>query len=192
MKKDKVASVKKTKSETPKSVTPKKDKAPNKMRDIYIEKVVMSCGATGDDLTKSKKLLELIAVNKAQIVTSSKRIPDFGVRPGLEVGTRVTLRGQKAVDLLKRLLGSIDNKLKKKQVSDNHFSFGIEEYIEIPGMEYQREIGIRGLNVSIVFARAGLRVKLKKIKTGKFPKKQYVSKEDIIKFMEDSFKTNFV
>ena len=161
----------------------------NKMKEIFIDKVVISCGATGDDLVKSKKLLELIASSKAQVVESKKRIPDFGVRPGLEVGTRITLRGKKAVDLLKRLLGAIDNKLKKKQISDNHFSFGIEEYIEIPGMEYHREIGIRGLNTTVVFARPGFRVKIKKIKSGRVPKRQHVTKDEIIKYMEDVFKT---
>jgi len=161
----------------------------NKMSQIFIDKVVISCGATGDDLLKSKKLLEIIAGSKAQVIESKKRIPDFGVRPGLEVGARITLRGKKAVELLKRLLGSIDNKLKKKQISDNHFSFGIEEYIEIPGMEYHREIGIKGLNATIVFARPGLRVKIKKIKSGRVPKKQQVTKDEIIKYMESVFKT---
>jgi large subunit ribosomal protein L5 len=161
----------------------------NSMRSIFIEKVVISCGATGDNLTKSKKLLEIISKRKAQIVTSSKRIPDFGVRPGLEVGTRVTLRRQEGVNLLRTLLGSIDNIISNKQISENHFSFGIEEYIEIPGMEYHRDIGIRGLNVSVVFARSGLRVKRKKIKSSRVPKKQHVSKEEIIKFMESEFKT---
>ena len=88
-------------------------------------------------------------------------------------------------------MGAVDNKLKKKQVSDNHFSFGIEEYIEIPGMEYHREIGIKGLNATVVFARPGGRVRLKKIKSGRVPKKQHVKKEEIIKYMEDVFKTQF-
>lgn len=169
----------------------KKERKNNPMRSIFIEKVVLSAGAVGDDLVKAKKLLELISSNKAQVIASRKRIPDFGVRPGLEVGTRVTLRDKAAIDLLKRLLGSIDNKLKSKQVTDNHFSFGIEEYIEIPGMEYHRDIGIRGLNVTVVFARAGQRVKLKKMKTGKLPKKQYISKEEIINYMGEVFKTSF-
>ncbi len=163
----------------------------NPMRSIYIEKVVLSSGATGDDLVKAKKLLELISGGKAQVIASRKRIPDFGVRPGLEVGTRVTSRGKAAIDLLKRLLGSIDNKLRKKQVSDNHFSFGVEEYIEIPGMEYHREIGIRGLNVTVVFSRPGSRVRLKKIKSGKFPKRQHITMEEIINYMQEVFKTSF-
>ncbi|MEK6850048.1 MAG: 50S ribosomal protein L5 [Nanoarchaeota archaeon] len=169
----------------------KENKTENKMRAPYIEKVVLSCGATGEDLVKSKKLLELVSASKAQIIKSSKRIPDFGVRPGLEVGTRVTLRDQRAIELLKRLLGAIDNKLKKKQVSDNHFSFGIEEYIEIPGMEYQRDIGIRGLNATVVFSRSGHRIKIKKIKSGKIPKRQQVTKQEIINYMGAVYKTEF-
>jgi large subunit ribosomal protein L5 len=163
----------------------------NIMRTIKIEKVLLSSGATGDDLAKAKKLLEFISKGKAQVLSSRKRIPEFDVRPGLEVGTRITLRGERAIELLKRLLGAIDNELSKKQVSDNHFSFGLKEYIEIPGVEYQRDIGIRGFNVTVVFSRAGTRVKLKKIKRGTIPKKQFVAKEEIINFMEESFKTKF-
>jgi len=164
----------------------------NPMRKFKIEKVVLSAGAVGDDLMKEKKLLEFITGAKAQLITSSKRIPDFGVRPGLEVGTRVTIRGAKTTELLQRLLGAVENKIKKRQVSENHFSFGIKEYIEIPGIPYQREIGIRGLNVTVVFIRAGFRVKRKKIKRGTVPQKQYITKEEIKKFMEDNFKVKFV
>lgn len=168
-----------------------KDNSTNPMRKIKIEKVVLSAGATDKDLEKSKKLLELLSLKKAQVLQSSKRIPAFDVRPGLEVGTRVTLRGRDAIELLKRLLGAIDNILKARQVSENHFSFGLKEYIEIPGIEYQRDIGIRGLNVTIDFVRAGVRVKRKKIKSGRIPKKQHISAGEIIKFMEENFQTKF-
>jgi len=166
-------------------------KLENPMRKIKIEKVLLSSGATGDDLAKAKKLLEFVSGKKAQIQTSQKRIPEFDVRPGLEVGTRVTLRGEEAIALLRRLLGALDNEIKKKQVSENHFSFGIKEYIEIPGIEYQRDIGIRGFNVTVVFIRPGVRVKLKKIKRGKLPKKQFISKDEIINYMKEAFKTKF-
>lgn len=161
----------------------------NPMRRIKIEKVILSAGAVDKELEKAKKLLEMISKKKAEVVTSNKRIPDFDVRPGLEVGTRVTLRAKEAVELLKRLLGALDNKLRIKQISDNHFSFGIKEYIEIPGTEYQRDIGIRGFNVTVVFTRAGVRVQRKKIKVGHLPHRQHVSKEEIKKYMEDVFKT---
>ena len=169
------------------------NKALNPMRKPFISKVVLSAGAVGTDLEKSVKLLEMLSGMKAQIIKSGprRRIPAFGVKPNMPLGTRVTLRGKKAISLLKKSLGAVDNTLKKSQVNDNHFSFGIKEYIEIPGAEYVREIGIRGFNVTVGFERAGVRVKRKKIKRGKLPRKQNVSKEEIIKFMEENFKTNF-
>ncbi len=167
-------------------------KSENPMRKISIEKVLLSAGGKDKELEKAQKLLALLSGMKVQIVASTKRIPDFDVRPGLEVGARVTLRGKKALELLRRLLGAIDNIISRKQLSENHFSFGIKEYIDIPGTEYQRDIGIRGLNVTVVFSRPGLRVKRKKIKSGIIPKKQFVSKEEIVKYMEDNFKTEFV
>lgn len=167
-------------------------KKENPMREIRIEKILLSCGGVDKELEKAKKLLELLSGMKVQIMKSNKRIPDFNVRPGLEVGVRVTLRGSKGTELLRRLLAAEDNKVKSKQVSDNHFSFGIKEYIEIPGIEYQRDIGIRGLNVTVVFVRPGLRIKRKKIKAGKVSHKQYVKSDEIIKYMEEKFKTVFI
>ena len=161
----------------------------NVMRKIRIEKVILSCGATDKDLEKAKKLLEFISGKHANKIASIKRIPDFGVRPGLEVGTRVTLRGEQAISILKKLLGAIDNVLSEDQIAENGFSFGIKEYIEIPGVEYQRDIGIRGLNVTVVFNRAGVRTKRKKIKAGKLAKKQHASSEEIISYMAKNFST---
>ncbi len=161
------------------------------MREIKIEKVVLSIGGTGDNLEKGVKLLEILTEKKPAKTKSKRRIPSLGVRPGLEVGTIVTLR-KNAEEFLKKMLVTIGNVLKKKQISENNFSFGIAEYVEIPGVEYQRDIGIIGFDVTVVFTRAGRRVRLKKIKKGKIPKRQIITKEEIIKFMEEKFQTEFV
>jgi len=163
----------------------------NIMRTIKIEKVVLSMGAIGEDLEKSVKLLKILTGRKPAKTQSKKRIPSLSVRPGLEVGCVVTIR-KEAHETLKRMLAAIDNVLKKKQLSENNFSFGIKEYIEIPGTEYQRDIGIMGLDVTIVFKRTGRRIRLKKVKKGKVPKRQNITKEEIIKFMEDEFGTKFI
>lgn len=166
----------------------------NVMRTPKIVKVVLSAGAVGKELVKAAKLLEILTEKKAQIIKSGprRRIPAFNVKPNMELGTRVTIRGEESVKILQRLLGAIDNVLKKSQIGKNNFSFGIKEYIEIPGMEYDRDIGIRGFNVTVVFERAGARVKKRKIKTGKFPQRQMVKEEEIIKYMEETFKTSFI
>jgi len=162
----------------------------NIMREIKIEKVVLSMGGTGDDLEKGLQLLEMLTGKKPAKMKSKKRIPSWSVRPNLEVGAVVTIR-KDAENLLRRMLGAIENVLKEKQVSENNFSFGIKEYLEIPGVEYKREIGIMGLDVTVVFKRAGRRVKLRKIKKGRVPKRQIITKQEIIKFMEDNFQTRF-
>jgi len=91
--------------------------------------------------------------------------------------------------LLKRLFAAVDNRIRKKQIAVNHFSFGIKEYIEIPGEEYDREIGTMGFNVTVVFSRKGKRVGRKKIKHGRIPEKQAVSREEILHFLKLNFNT---
>lgn len=168
----------------------KKIENQNKMKEIKIEKIVLGIGGISEELERGVKLLEYLTKRKPSRRCSKKRIPAFGVRPGLETGAIVTIR--KDIDnILKKFLTTIENKLRKKQINQNGFSFGIKEYIEIPGLEYQREIGIRGFDVTVVFKRAGHRVKLRKIKQGKIPKRQAISKEEIIKFMEEKFGTKF-
>jgi large subunit ribosomal protein L5 len=163
----------------------------NPMKKIKIEKVVLSVGGTGEELEKGFKLLKMLTGRTPAKMKSNKRIPSLGVRPKLEVGSVVTIR-KNPEEILKKMLSAIDNILKKKQISENNFSFGLKEYIEIPGVEYDREIGIKGFDITVVFKRTGRRVKLKKIRRGKIPERQKITKEEIIKFMEENFKTNFI
>jgi large subunit ribosomal protein L5 len=163
----------------------------NIMRKIKIEKVVLGVGGIGEELEKGVKLLKLLSGRKPAKMKSNKRIPSLGVRPGLEIGAVVTIR-KDIENLLKKMLITIDNVLRKKQISENNFSFGIKEYIEIPGIEFQRDIGIKGFDITVVFKRSGRRVKLRKIKRGKVSHRQIISKEEIIKYMEENFQTKFI
>jgi large subunit ribosomal protein L5 len=158
----------------------------NKMQKIEIEKMVLNCGGIGDKLEKSVKLLNMIT-NKRKVyrIKSTRRIPAFGISPGKESGCKVTLRDKKEImALLKRFLAALDNQISAKKVVENHVSFGIREYIEIPGLEYNRDIGILGFEASLVFKRKGKRVKLKKRKMGKYPLRQNVTREEIIEFLK--------
>lgn len=169
----------------------KQQQKENPMRKIGIEKVILGVGATGDTLEKSVKLLSSLTGRTPSKRKSNKRIPSLGVRPGLYVGAIVTIRKDFS-EILKKMLSGVDNTLKKKYVMQNGFSFGIKEYIDIPGVEYQREIGILGFDVTVVFKRFGRRIKLRKIKKGKVPQRQKIEPEEIIKFMEEKFNTKFI
>ena len=164
------------------------DKNQNPMRDIEIEKIVLNCGGIGDKLEKSIKLLEMITKRKIQRLKSTRRIPAFAISPGKESGCKVTIRDKEQIkNLLKRFFAVLDNEISNKKITENHFAFGIPEYIEVPGLEYNRDVGILGFEVDVVFKRKGKRVKFKKIKRGKYPKKQNVTKQEIIDFLNKNF-----
>lgn len=163
----------------------------NIMRKIKIERIVLNVGGVAEKLTKGEILLAKLSGEKPVKVKAVKRIPTWGVRPGLEVGVKVTLRGKKAEEKIRVFLEGIGNTLKERQFQKNCVSFGIKEYIELPGVEYIREVGIMGFEVTIVFSRTGKRVGLRKVKRGKV-RRQDVSAEEIMEIMQDKFKTKIL
>lgn len=164
----------------------------NIMRKIAAEKLVLSCGAVEEKLDRSVKLLKFLTGEEPVKTTTKKRIAAFALRPGLEIGCKVTLRGKKATDMVKKLLEVHSNKLSNKQIGDGVVNFGIHEYIEIPGIQFQREIGILGFDASLKLKRAGFNIKLKKIKRGKVPQCHRITKDETIKFMQENFNLNVV
>jgi large subunit ribosomal protein L5 len=165
----------------------------NPMQEIEIEKMILNCGGTDDKLEKSIKLLEMMTKRKILTTKAKKRIPTLGLSPGKGAGCKVTLRDKEQISkLLKGFFAAVSNEIKEKQIQNNYFSFGIHEYIEIPDLEYDRDIGILGFEVSVVFKRKGKRVIRKKIKQGKFPKKQEVKKQEIINFLNKNFNVEVV
>lgn len=161
------------------------------MREIKLDKVVLNIGGVGEKLDRGVILLEKLSGKKAVRVQATKRIPTWHVRPGLEVGTKVTLRGEDAEKMITRLLPAIKNTLKDRQVRDNFVSFGVHEYIEVPGLEYIREVGIMGFEVTIVFVRAGKRTQERKVKQGKV-RRQVVTADEIAQIFETKYKTTIL
>lgn len=162
----------------------------NEMREIRIEKLTLNMGAgeAGDKLEKYTRLLKTITGKKPIQIISSKRIPTWQVRPGLAIGTKVTIRGKEAEELLKRLLVAVDNILKPKSFDkEGNFAFGIPEYIDIPGMEYIVEIGIVGLEVAVSLERAGFRIKRRKLNGKKVPIKHRITAEEAQEFMKNIY-----
>ena len=129
---------------------------------ISIEKVTLNLGvgAAGENLEKAKKLLEMVSKQKPIETKGKKRIPTWNVRPGVPIGTKVTLRGKKAEEVLSTLLDSVERKLKKSNFDQlGNVSFGIHEYIDIPGFKYDPDIGMLGFDVNVTLQKWGYRVK---------------------------------
>jgi len=164
----------------------------NQMKNIRIEKITLNIGA-GKDQTRLEKgimLLKSIA-NATPIKTiTKKRIQEWGLRPGLPIGCKVTLRKGTAYKLLPRLLDAVDNRLAEKKFDQNgSVSFGIPEYIEISGVKYDPKIGVMGLEVCVTLERPGFRIKKRKLLARRIPAKHRISKQEAIDFMGSNFNT---
>jgi len=163
------------------------------MRQISIEKVTLNIGAGKDQakLEKGIKLINNIAGTKPVKTFTKKRIQEWGLRPGLPIGCKLTVRKEKALELLKRLLEAKDNTLKASNLdNEGNISFGIGEYIDIPGINYDPDIGIMGLQVCVTLKRKGFRIKHRIIKRREISKKNRIKREEAINFMRTIFNLN--
>lgn len=162
----------------------------NPNKEIKIDKVTLNIG-TGKDqkqLEKALILLETISGRKPVKCTTEKRIQQWGLRKGLPIGAKVTLRGNEAADVLKRLLETKDNKIKETSFDQaGNVSFGVHEYIDIPGMNYIPEVGVMGLEIAITLMRNGYRVSRRKRNISKVSKSHKIKKEESIEFLRANF-----
>jgi len=167
----------------------------NPMRDLRIEKVVINIGVgkSGEALERAGSVLEELFNKKPHKRNAKKSIRDFGVHQGEAIGVLVTLRHKAALESLKNLLYAKENKLPASSFDDaGNCSFGIKEHIEIPGVKYNPEFGIIGMNVSILVTRPGYRVKRRKLLPSKIGHKHLVTKDEAIEFLKNSLKVEVV
>ncbi|MBN1792339.1 50S ribosomal protein L5 [Candidatus Woesearchaeota archaeon] len=160
------------------------------MKQIRVEKLTLNIGAGKEQsvLEKGVHLLKQITgINPVKTITQ-KRIPGWGLRPGLPIGCKITLRREDAKKLAKRLLVAKNNKLLIENFDEEgNISFGIKEYIDIPDTKYDPKIGIMGLQASITLTRPGFRIKRRKILKRTIPRKHRISREEAMSFMKDTF-----
>lgn len=162
----------------------------NPMRRIYVDKVTVNIGVgeSGQRLVNAEKVLELLTGQKPVRTYAKKTIQTFGIRKGEPVGCKVTLRGERAVEFLRKALSVVNNRLSERQFDEfGAFSFGIREHIDFPDVSYDPEIGIFGMDVCVTLARPGYRVARRKIKRSKIGRSHRVTKEEAIKFVSEEF-----
>lgn len=163
----------------------------NPMRRIYVQKVVLNIGVgrSGEVVERAQEVLRQISGRTPIQTKAKKTIRDFGVRKGEPIGVKVTLMGDEAFQLLKRLLIAKGLKLPITSFDDEgNVSFGIKEHIEIPGTKYDPDIGIFGLDVNVKLERPGYRVARRRLCPSKVGRKQKVKRDEAIQFMKDTFK----
>ena len=127
-----------------------------------IEKIVINMGC-GDAVANSKVLddavaeLTQIAGQKPIITKAKKSIANFKLRQGMNIGVKVTLRGDKMYEFIDRLFNVALPRVRDfRGINPNAFdgrgnySLGIKEQLIFPEIEYDKIDKIRGMDIIFV------------------------------------------
>ncbi|MBR2762492.1 MAG: 50S ribosomal protein L5 [Solobacterium sp.] len=127
-----------------------------------IEKVVINLGV-GDAIQNPKALEEAVAEltqisgQKPVITKAKKSIANFKLREGMQIGTKVTLRGERMYDFLDKLFN-----ISLPRVRDFHgvsatafdgrgnYTLGVKEQLIFPEINFDKVNKVRGMDVVIV------------------------------------------
>jgi large subunit ribosomal protein L5 len=165
------------------------------MRDLRVEKVVVNIGVgeAGERLAKAEKVLEMVTGQKP-VETLSKTVNrDLGIREGMPLGCKVTLRGDAAVDFVKQALSIREMRVPEYSFDqEGNMSFGISDYTDFEGMKYDPEIGIFGMDISVVLRRPGNRITQRALLKRRIPKSHRVGRDEAIQYMKDNFQIEVV
>lgn len=162
----------------------------NSMRTPVVEKVIvhMGVGESGQHLVNAEEILRTITGQEVVRCFAKRTLPAFSIKKNEPIGCKVTLRGQKAQQFLETALGIVDKTLARSQFDSlGNVSFGIEEHTDFPGMRYDPNIGVFGMDITVVIKRPGERICKRRIATRKIPTNHRVTVEDAVAFLNESY-----
>ena len=126
-----------------------------------LDKIVVNCGC-GEARDNAKVLeavvgdLTKITGQKAIITKAKKSVANFKLREGMNIGAKVTLRGDRMWEFLDRLFNVALPRVRDfRGISPNAFdgrgnyAMGIKEQLIFPEIEYDKIDKIRGMDIVI-------------------------------------------
>lgn len=127
-----------------------------------LEKIIVNMGV-GDAKDNSKAIeaaandLAAITGQKPIIIKARKSVAAFKVRAGMNIGCKVTLRGDRMYEFLDRLFNVALPRVRDfRGISANSFdgrgnySFGVKEQLIFPEINYDKVEKIRGMDIAFV------------------------------------------
>jgi large subunit ribosomal protein L5 len=160
----------------------------HEMREPRIEKVVvhMGVGQGGVELQNAEGILQEITGQDTVRTQAKGPEPEFGLRKGDPIGAKVTLRSGDAEEFLERALPAAD--IDRRQFDDTgNVSFGIEEHTDFPSQEYDPNIGIYGMDVTVNLTRPGYRIAKRDQVSRQIPSNHRLDPEDAVTYLESNF-----
>lgn len=134
----------------------------NVMEVPKLEKIVINIGLgeakdNPKALESAVKELALITGQKPVVTKAKKSISNFKLRKGMNVGAKVTLRGERMYDFLDKLMNiSLPRVRDFRGVSSSSFdgrgnyALGVKEQLIFPEIDYDMIDSIRGMDIVIV------------------------------------------
>ncbi|HIK02162.1 TPA: 50S ribosomal protein L5 [archaeon] len=162
---------------------------------IKISKVSVNIGvgSESDNLKKAELLLSRMFTANPVRTVAKAAIPEFNVKKNSEIGVKLTLRGEDANTFLNQAFEAVENELKPSQIDkEGNLSFGVQEYMDLPHMKYDPDVGMFGMDVSVHLIKPGARIALRKIKRTRLPQKNRVSYDESRNFFETNYTIKFV
>ena len=159
------------------------------MRQPFVAKVVVDmCTGGGEPLTRASSILEELTGQAPMQSRAKQTVRDFGIRRKEAIAVRVTLRHDKAKEFLEKALKAKEDVLLIKNWDDDgNFAFGIAEHINLPGVKYDPQKGIQGMNITVVLERPGYRVKRRRRQRAKVPYRHRLTPEESMVYVKNTF-----
>jgi len=145
--------------------------------------VSISVGEAGERLAKAEQLLSFLTGKKPARAYAKSTNRDFGIRKGMPIGCKVTMRGKDAYEFLQRAVKAKNNTLRSRNFDRmGNFAFGIPEYTDLEGIRYNPELGMFGMDVNVTLDRMGYRIERRKIRSRSVPAKHRIKRDEAMSF----------